>query len=162
VYIRRSRAVVAESGYITYAVASALGLSTIEKIAFIYQASQVERGSRLALTLFERVAVGATAHAMMSYLLAINVICRDLRRERLKPWEMMCLPVFLHGTFDFALLSISAANGNIGWLHPTEGISLVLTMALAVGMPLTTLVIIRYKTRKHFIRWGFFTDIPKP
>jgi hypothetical protein len=41
VYIRRSRAVVAESGYITYAVASALGLSTIENIAFIYEASQV-------------------------------------------------------------------------------------------------------------------------
>lgn len=84
-YIRRSRAVVAESGYITYPVVSALGLSTIEKIAFIYQASKVERGSQLALTVFERVAVGATEHAMMSYLLAINVIRRDLSRERLKP-----------------------------------------------------------------------------
>jgi hypothetical protein len=69
-------------------------------------------------------------------------------------WEMMCLPMFLHGTFDFALLSISALNVNIGWIHPTEGISLILTMALAIGMPLTTLVIRRYKTRKHYIRWG--------
>jgi hypothetical protein len=115
---------------------------------------QAKWGSRLALTLEEGVAVGATAHATTSYLLAINVLRRDLRRERLMLWEMMCLPMFLHGTFDFALLSISALNVNIGWIHPTEGISLILTMALAIGMPLTTLVIRRYKTRKHYIRWG--------
>jgi RsiW-degrading membrane proteinase PrsW (M82 family) len=152
VYIRRYRTVVHESEYITYAMASALGLSTLENIGFIYQACQVESASQLALTLFERVALGAPGHAMTSCLLAINVIRRDLRGERLNLLEMMHLPLFLHGSFNFALLTISAANGNIGWVHPTGGISLVLAMLLAIGMPLTTFLTIRYKSRKHNIR----------
>ena len=150
--VRRYRAVVHESDYITYAMTSALGFGTLENLTFIYQASQVESGGQLALSVFERVALGAPGHAMTSCLLAINVVRRDLRGEPMNLWHVMRLPVLLHGTFDFVLFYISAANGNIGWVHPRDGISLMLVLTFAMGMSLATWVILRHQIRKYSIR----------
>lgn len=150
--VRRYRAVANEADYITYAMASALGFGTVEGVAFIYQACQSESGPIIALYVFQRVFLGTPGHAMTNCLLAINVIRRDLRGQHMSLWQVVRLPVFLHGTFDFGLFYITAVNGNIGWVHPENGISLVLVLALAIGMPLVTCFILRHKTRKYSIR----------
>jgi len=152
--VRRFHAVVHEPEYVPYAMASALGFSTVENLAFIYLACQVETGWQLALSVSERV-VGALGHTMMSCLLAIKVIRRDLRGDRLNLWHVIRLPVLLHGIFDFVLFCISAANGNIGWVHPKTGISLVLVVTLALGMPFASLGAVRHEIRKYNIRIAF-------
>lgn len=142
------------SEYITYAMASALGFSTLENIAFIYQTCQSESGWQfIALTVFERVGTGASLHAMTACLLAIKIVRRDLRGEQhtTNLWHVLQLPVLLHGTFNFALFCIrSAANGHIGWV-PRNGISFVAVLALAVGVPVVTLMAWRAEIRKYRI-----------
>ncbi len=150
--VRRFRAVTSEADYVTYAMASALGMGTVESVAFIYQACQSESGPKIAIFVFQRAFLGAPGHAMTSCLLAINVIRRDLRGESMSLWQVMRLPVFLHGTFDFVLFYISAVDGNLGWVPPENGISLILVLMLAIGMPLVTLFILRHQTRRYGIR----------
>ncbi len=140
-----------EVAYIAYAIASALGFSTLENIGFIYQACQVESASRLAITVCERVAIGAPLHSGSGILLAVNVIRRDLRHEPLNLWQVMQLPILLHGTFNFFLFSLSAANGNIGWVHPTSRISVVLCYTFTIVMLVTVYLLVRDQIRKHHI-----------
>lgn len=150
--VRRFRAVTSEADYVTYAMASALGMGTVESVAFIYQACQSESGPKIAIFVFQRAFLGAPGHAMTSCLLAINVIRRDLRGESMSLWQVMRLPVFLHGTFDFILFYISAVDGNLGWVPPENGISLILVLMLTIGMPLVTLFILRHQTQRYGIR----------
>jgi len=154
VYVRRYHAAVHERAYIAYAIVSALGFSTFENIGFTYQACRVESASRLAITVCERVAIGAPLHLGSGILLAVNVIRRDLRHEPLDLWQVMQVPILLHGTFDFGLLALSAANGNVGWVHPTSGISVVLGYTFTIAMLVTVYLLVRDQLRKHHVPFG--------
>ncbi|PMD42996.1 hypothetical protein L207DRAFT_509573 [Hyaloscypha variabilis F] len=108
--------------YVDYALAGALSFSLIENIGFLYAA--VEKGgeswSRLAFSVFERVVVGGMGHLTMSVLTALRATRRDFYGDRLSWWEVIGPAALYHGAFDFLCFSVSAWEGNVGWIHPTS------------------------------------------
>ncbi|KAI5865123.1 hypothetical protein GGS23DRAFT_618109 [Durotheca rogersii] len=111
-------------------VASALGLSTIENIGFMYAA--VQANQELALTLFERLDIRSPAHDTGGLLIGVNAARRDLRQETVSPSSSV-------GPFDFMLFAISALNGNSFSVVP--GLTAAIQGALAIV------------TQRKFVNW---------
>ncbi|KAK3115870.1 hypothetical protein LTR53_004370 [Teratosphaeriaceae sp. CCFEE 6253] len=113
---------------VQYAVAAALGFSTVENVAYSRMAVQAgERGWKLALTIAERVIAGGPGHCLTAALLAINVA--KLGEYRTSPsslWQILGGSVLYHGIFDFVLFAISALHGNVGFVHPENPWTLTL------------------------------------
>lgn len=107
--------------YIDYALAGALSFSVIENIGFIYASCEQghETWPKLMLTLFERMVVGSLGHLLAASLTALRAIRRDYYGDRMSWWAVVGPSVILHGTFDFMVMSASALEGNVGWIHPT-------------------------------------------
>ncbi len=94
-------------GYELYAIASALGFSTIENIGYLLSGALSE-GSNSLLDIFlntlGRTFISTPLHLMTGYLIGLMVIRRDLLGEtNLRLWRVMGFSVFWHGTFDFGL-----------------------------------------------------------
>jgi len=107
--------------YIDYVLAAALGYSVSEGVAYLYavcESGQMNK-SLILLTLFERLILGFVGHLSYACLTAIRATRRDYYGERLRWWQVVGPSALLHGTWDMAALSISALNGNVGWIHPT-------------------------------------------
>ena len=135
VWARRSkRPITHEAQYLQYAIAAGLGFSTIEMIAFVAAESKSKSLPMLALTVLERVALGTPGHVLNACLISIYAIRRDIRREALSFWQVVGPSVFYHGVFDFVLFAISASNGNIGWVHPTDFRSLAIGVPMILGI----------------------------
>ena len=119
--------------YMQYAIAAGLGFSTTENVGFIMVAINDSHSVwKVALTVLERVLSGGPGHVLCACLSAINAARLD--HAKLTPrtlWQIVGLSAFYHGTFDFMLFAITAWNGNVGWIHPTDAVSLV-TGALGV------------------------------
>lgn len=107
--------------YIDYALVGALSFGVIETIGFIYASCEQGHQSwpKLMLTLFERMFVGAFGHLLAASLTALRAIRRDYYGDRMSWWAVVGPSVILHGTFDFVVMSVSALEGNVGWIHPT-------------------------------------------
>ena len=130
---RSRRSPVASSHYFHYAVAATLGFSTVENIGFIY-ASRQESMPMLLLVVLERMIIGTPAHALTGTMLAAGVARRDIHDHSISMWSILQAPTIYHGSFDFALFAVSAANGNVGWRHPDTPGSIALTLGLALGI----------------------------
>ncbi|GAQ05433.1 hypothetical protein ALT_2754 [Aspergillus lentulus] len=127
---RRDRA------YIDYVLASALGFSVVENIGFIYSACEGGRESwpKLLLTFVERVVLGQLGHLSVACLTALRATRRDYHGDSLGLWGVICPAVLFHGTYNFALMSVSAMEGNVGWIHPNGLRNSVLVLGLVSGM----------------------------
>lgn len=124
-----------EHEYLIYAAFAGLGYGTIENILVTYSSVKLgDSGGMIALTLFERIIFASLGHTIMALLTSLQSIRRDVRGEKISIWRVLAPAVVYHGSWDFVLLSISAWNGNIGWIHPTDvgsigfGVSLVLAL----------------------------------
>lgn len=119
----RSRVVRAQI-YMQYALAAALGFSTIENLGMTMAAVKAGEGPlKIAVMVVERVALSAPGHMLCAAMLAINaarVTTSESNRKFWNLWRIVGTSVLYHGTFDFMLFSISAWNGNVGWIHPTD------------------------------------------
>ena len=113
---RRNRA------YIDYALAGALGFSVVESIGFLYASCEQgrETGSRLIITLFERLVVCSLGHLLVASLTALRATRRDFYGDRMSWWVVVGPSVILHGAFDFVAMAASALEGNVGWIHPID------------------------------------------
>lgn len=126
--------------YMQYAGALSLGFSTVENLFFSKASVKAgERGAKLALTIFERVAAGGLGHTIPACLTAINVAAQDRDRTDVASlWRIIGLPVLCHGTCDVICFGLSAWNGNIGWVHPENaaqtGFLMVLIENIHVGL----------------------------
>lgn len=109
-----------EREYLIYAAVAGLGYGTIENILVTYASVNDETGGKLALTLFERIVFASMGHTVMALLTGLQSIRRDARGEKLAIWQVLARAVAYHGTWDFVLFSVSAWNGNVGWIHPTD------------------------------------------
>lgn len=130
---RRWGSVATEREYLNAAIAATLGFSTVENIAFVYAARNDSPGT-LALTLLERVLLGGPAHTLSGCLLSLSIVRRDLRREAIGWVRILAWATLYHGAWDFSLLAICAANGNVGWVHPRRPVSLMAALGVAVGI----------------------------
>jgi RsiW-degrading membrane proteinase PrsW (M82 family) len=116
-----------EYEYLVYAAMAGLGYATIENIVFTHATiMKEETAAMIGLTLFERVVFASIGHTIMALLTGLQSIRRDARGEKLLIWRVIKRAVLYHGTWDFALFSLSAWNGNVGWIHPTDVKSLIL------------------------------------
>ncbi|KAK0853131.1 hypothetical protein LTS02_012064 [Friedmanniomyces endolithicus] len=135
--------------YLQYAVAAALGFSTIENMAFTRVAVKAgEGGWKLALTIFERVVAGAPGHCLTAALLAINVA--NMGEYPTTPrnlWRILGGPILWHGTFDFMLFAICALEGNVGWIHPENPWKVAGVLALAESIQLALFIHVRRQWR---------------
>ncbi|KAH1434553.1 hypothetical protein KXX32_000189 [Aspergillus fumigatus] len=127
---RRDRA------YIDYVLASALGFSVVENIGFIYSAcvGGQESWPKLLLTLMERVVVGQLGHLSVACLTALRATRRDYHGDSLGLWGVIGPAVLFHGTYNFALMSVSVMEGNVGWIHPNGLRNTALALGLVSGM----------------------------
>lgn len=138
--------------YLQCAIAATLGFSTVENIGFVYGARSENR-TMLVVTLMERIALGMPGHALSGCLLALGIVRRDLRTESLGWLRILAFPTAYHGFWDFSLFAISAANGNIGWVHPKNPVSIVAGLGIAVGISVATFCHVQYEMRELRVVW---------
>ncbi|KAI1075846.1 hypothetical protein F5B20DRAFT_558144 [Whalleya microplaca] len=142
-YARRYGRVAHEYNYVVLAAAGALGFSTFENIGFVYAAIQAKQGPwELAQTLVERVVIGSPGHVTGAILIGLNTALRDFHGQSLSLMQIIGVPLVFHGVFDFALFSLSALDGNVGWVHP-HGQTLALALVLVVAIQGTQTIIVR-------------------
>jgi len=141
---RRFGKIHTKHNYVVVAGAAALGFATVENLAFVYASTQSDESlASLTLTVLERLAVGISGHMMTAALVAVDVVARDLKKEPKTWWQILWLPVLFHGGFDFALLALSAYEGNIGWVHPKGPSTVSLALAVVVGFQSTLAVVVK-------------------
>jgi len=124
-----------EYEYLVYAAMAGLGYATIENI-IVTQATvgKGESTGMIGLTLFERIFFASIGHTIMSLLTGLQSIRRDARGQKLPIWRVIARAVIYHGTWDFALFLLSAWNGNVGWIHPTDAKSLILGFSPVIAL----------------------------
>jgi len=135
-----------DRAYLDYVLASSLSFGVIEGIGFLY-ASCVhgkETGSKLLLTVVERLVLGSSGHMLMAVLSALRATRRDYYGDSSMSWWSVIGPAALiHGTYDFVAMCFSASEGNVGWIHPTEIGKTTAMLTMACGMWLTTAGLVR-------------------
>ena len=109
-----------------YALAWGLGIGLVEAIGGFYGDRQ-SPWSKIALTVFERLVLGSSAHLVTAALSSLRSIRLDQlstksisNRSLLDFFSIIGPSMFLHGANNFGLFSFSAWNGNIGFIHPTS------------------------------------------
>jgi RsiW-degrading membrane proteinase PrsW (M82 family) len=108
--------------YIDYAISTALSFGLLESIGFIYAARQdsCDTWPKFLLTLVERLVIGQIGHLSAAALTAIRAIMRDYYGDDLSWWGVVGPAVMFHGMLNFVAVSRSAAEGNVGWIHPSD------------------------------------------
>ena len=138
-YLRRTRAREQGDAYLHYAIAAGLGFGTMENLLATYGAAFADQSwAELAVTLAERTIMGTLGHVLAASLAGLRTLRGDLERriskekERGMPvWQVLGPSAFWHGTGNFVLMSISAMEGHVGWVHPSDFKGLLGTYALA-------------------------------
>ncbi|KAL9623495.1 MAG: hypothetical protein Q9160_002175 [Pyrenula sp. 1 TL-2023] len=125
---RRSRA------YLDYVLAGALSFGLNETLLTLFSACQNETGSKLAVTVSERLVFGCLGHLLPAVLTALRAIRRDYCGDQLSWWSVVGPSALLHGTFDFLVFSFSALEGNVGWIHPTGLRNVTAMLGLCSGV----------------------------
>jgi hypothetical protein len=115
------------SGYLVYAVAPALGFSTIENIGYTFGSPDIASS---VLTCVTRLLVATPVHCLTGYLLGIGVVRREVFSERLRWYRIMFPAVTFHGFFDYVqfLVATYGEHLNEEWPYTAE----VLEAGLAV------------------------------
>ena len=123
-----------ERDYVAYAVTAGLGFATVENLGYIYaSAAGHDSASVIAVTALERIAFGFPSHVLTAVLTAINMARRDVKKERLRGWDIIAPSTFYHGLSDFALFGACALMGHVGWVHPTTVGTYLRTIVVPVG-----------------------------
>jgi RsiW-degrading membrane proteinase PrsW (M82 family) len=124
-----------EHEYLIYAALAGLGFGTIENALVTYASiTGEETDGMVALGLFERVILASLGHTIMALLTSLQSIRRDSRGEKLTVWRVLARAVAYHGTWNFILMSVSAWNGNVGWIHPTDAASIVFALSSVIAL----------------------------
>lgn len=123
--------------YLDYVLSAALSFGVVESIAFLYDACEQghESWSKLGLTLFERIVLGQLGHLSVAALTALRATRSDYGgEERMSWWEIIRPAVLLHGGSNFAAMAASAVEGNVGWVHPTGVLNLLVLLGVNLGL----------------------------
>lgn len=128
-----------------YAIASGLGFGTMELFLFVFGAAvEGDRFPALLLAVIERLVVGSPSHVLLTSLFGLRMLryeaeAKDDQKSStlgkvVTFFKALAPSMFYHGSSNFALMSISAMNGNVGWVHPTDTKSLVTLAGLIGGL----------------------------
>jgi len=110
--------------YLIYATAAGIGFATIENFLFVHAGIKGGETSRkLALTIAERTIFGIIGHGATAAITGLRSVHRDARKEEMSVWQVIVRAALYHGVMDFGLFSLSAWNGNVGWIHSPDLVS---------------------------------------
>ena len=109
--------------YLDFALAGALSFGLVENIAFLYQAVEGAGQSWIGLliTAMERLVFASAGHLLAAALTALKATSRDFYGQKLSWGQVMMPAMVLHGAQNFVAMSMSATEGNVGWIHPAGG-----------------------------------------
>jgi RsiW-degrading membrane proteinase PrsW (M82 family) len=122
-------------GYVLYAAAAACGFSTIENVGYVFMAAKENISGGLE-NAFERIFVSTPLHVGTALLIGFGIAKKHVFNMPLKTWQIMLVPVLIHGTFDFILLLIYAHQDSIDSTSVLVGslISSILMLMLLWGL----------------------------
>ncbi|EXJ71709.1 uncharacterized protein A1O5_05517 [Cladophialophora psammophila CBS 110553] len=159
--------------HITVAVSAGLGFATVENIVFFSAAArrrkpvggaapaapnESQKAAMLALmTAVERVLLGIPGHAMTAALIGVNMLVRGHQQHHLghghdfsgaskmmsSAWLVVRDSVLFHGCSNFVLFAVSAAEGNVGWVHPRRARTACFVLAVLVGLQAVLALVLR-------------------
>ena len=144
-------------GWGLYAIASALGFSTVENIGYVLQGalgSGID-GSLLGVFLntLGRTCISTPLHLMTGYLIGLQVMRRDILGESLNIVQVMGWSVFFHGTFDFCLFTIMVLNHH--WSKgPNDNTVSYILMACTIIVCYAGLMYLIWRGRKQVFSRG--------
>lgn len=116
-----------EPMYIDFSIAGGLGLVTVECIGYIVDTCHSGLPGWVAplVTLAQRQVAGTMGHVVVSLLTSYRAARAD-RRTLSSSWFRILLPAFvLHGSAIMAVFVACTVQGHVGWVHPTEVISII-------------------------------------
>jgi hypothetical protein len=114
-----------------------LSFGLLESIGFTY-ATRDDTPLKFLLTLVERCVIGQIGHLFAAALRALRAIRRDYYGDDLSWWGVVGPAVMMfHGMFNFVAVSGSAAEGNVGWIHPSNLRIVLPGLGVIVGMVAT-------------------------
>ncbi|KIW95050.1 uncharacterized protein Z519_03631 [Cladophialophora bantiana CBS 173.52] len=158
--------------HIAIAVSAGLGFATVENIAFFAAArrrkpsgdaapaapNESQKAAMFALlTAVERVLLGIPGHAMTAALIGVNMLVRNHQQHRLghghdfsgassmmtSAWLVVRDSVLFHGCSNFVLFAVSAAEGNVGWVHPRRARTVCFVLAVLAGLQAVLALVLR-------------------
>ena len=127
-------------GYLLYAVAGALGFSTVENIGYAF--NTLTPWYAVLIGVLTRLLISTPIHVACAYLVGVGVVRREVYGEPLMLWRLLLVPVLLHGSFDFCLMIASVA------LDP-EGVALLVVECVIVVVTAVALVAAIRVERRH-------------
>jgi RsiW-degrading membrane proteinase PrsW (M82 family) len=124
-------------GICIYAVAAALGFSTIENIGYVVGPALAKGGDSsfvaVLLNTLGRTCISTPLHLLTAYLIGLNVVRRDILGEPLNIVQVMGWPVFFHGTFDFGLFLVMALQSKWSSGDGDDAVSYVLMACVVLN-----------------------------
>lgn len=113
--------------YIDFALAGALSLVTVECIGYISDtcASDIQGWVEPIVTLAQRLVAGTLGHVLASLLTSLRAVRSDFYGPPMTWIRILAPAVVLHGTANMAVFVSCTMQGHVGWVHPTEMISIV-------------------------------------
>lgn len=113
--------------YIDYALAGALSLVTVECIGYISDtcASGIQGWAEPLVTLIQRLVAGTLGHVLASLLTSLRAVRSEFYGPPMSWIRIIAPAVVLHGTANMAVFVSCTMQGHVGWVHPTEMISIV-------------------------------------
>ena len=115
-----------ESAYIDFALAGSLGMATVECIGFLHDTYAGGSHGLLApiVTLVQRQIAGTTGHMTASMLTSLRATRSDFYGP-VHSWLWIISPsMILHGIAIMTVFISCTLDGHVGWVHPTELISI--------------------------------------
>ncbi|WFD19645.1 hypothetical protein MCAP1_001881 [Malassezia caprae] len=113
--------------YIDYALAGAMSIVTVECIGYISDtcASGIQGWVEPIVTLAQRLVAGTLGHVLASLLTSLRAVRSDFYGPPMTWIRIIAPAVVLHGTANLAVFVSCTMQGHVGWVHPTEMISIV-------------------------------------
>ena len=127
-------------GFLLYALAGALGFSTVENIGYAFNSLTPWYAPLVGV--LTRVLISTPIHLACAYLVGIGVVRREVYGEPLPLWRVLGLPILLHGSFDFSLM-IAAVNMD------SDSVELLIIECVVVAVTAAVFALAIWRERKH-------------
>lgn len=123
-----------EREYLMYGVTTGLAFAAVEMYMFVVGSATkptITSSYELVRLVAERLCVGTVAHLLCGLSTALNMVRRDIRKEKIGVIHVVGRSAFYHGLVDFTLMGFSTVSGNVGWVHPEDSMGTLICWAMS-------------------------------
>lgn len=132
---RKADADVGRTECLIYGATAALSFAAIEMYMFVFASAAKSSSSYgLARTVAERLCIRTVVHLLCGLITALNMIKRDIGKEKIGVMRVVMRSVLCHGLVDLGLMAFSTVRGNVGWVHPEDAMGTLVCWATSAGV----------------------------